>query len=369
MFGYRRRAMFYFALAALGLVTALWLNGVASLAGQDYLKAWFGSAVDWVLSVDLLIVALAVVIFMLYEAKKLGMKRVWLYFVASAFTAMAFTFPLFLGMRELRKQKLRLAFGKIERFEIAGHKVDIWVPEQVLSYTPILVMHDGANVFDPKLAHKGVSWGILEALRDKRINVDLQPIIVAVWGLSDATRLLELAPHDIVQRHPDIWDSLPPDYTPPHRNSLNGAYTKMLAEEVIPFVLKRYGIEHSLERCAIAGSSMGGLASLYAMSKYPNTFGAALCFSTHWVIGHQYMVEELVELVPDSGKHKIYTDCGTEDLDMFYPPFHEKAVRLLEQKGYRRDRDLAAGIFPGTAHHESAWAARVHHAINWWLKG
>jgi hypothetical protein len=27
------------------------------------------------------------------------------------------------------------------------------------------------------------------------------------------------------------------------------------------------------------------------------------------------------------------------------------------------------GIFPGTAHEESDWAARLHQPINWWLLG
>lgn len=67
---------------------------------QDYLAAWFGSEVDWVLSVDLTIVAIAAVTFMLIEAKRLGMKRVWLYIVLSGITAMACTFPFFLAMRE-----------------------------------------------------------------------------------------------------------------------------------------------------------------------------------------------------------------------------------------------------------------------------
>ena len=83
MFGHELRARIYFVLAGIGLFTAWWFNAIASLEGQDYIKAWFGSAVDWVLSLDLLIVILALVVFMLYEAKKLGMKRVWLYFLAS----------------------------------------------------------------------------------------------------------------------------------------------------------------------------------------------------------------------------------------------------------------------------------------------
>jgi hypothetical protein len=52
-------------------------------------------------------VAIAGVTFMILEAKKLGMKRVWLYILLSGFTAMAFTFPLFLGMRELKLAKIQ----------------------------------------------------------------------------------------------------------------------------------------------------------------------------------------------------------------------------------------------------------------------
>jgi uncharacterized membrane protein len=40
------------------------------------------------------------------EAKRLGMKRVWLYIVVSGVTAFAFTFPLFLAMRERKLSQI-----------------------------------------------------------------------------------------------------------------------------------------------------------------------------------------------------------------------------------------------------------------------
>lgn len=75
---------------------------MAVAAGENYTTAWFGSAVDWVLSADLSLVAIAAVVFMISEARRLGMKRVWIYILLSGVTAMAFTFPLFLAMRERR---------------------------------------------------------------------------------------------------------------------------------------------------------------------------------------------------------------------------------------------------------------------------
>jgi len=101
---HQARFVFYMILAAIGLITAWVFNGIASVRRENYLSAWFGSPVDWVLSLDLLIVAVAGSAFMIMEARKLGMKRVWLYIVLSGITAFAFTFPLFLAMRERKLQ-------------------------------------------------------------------------------------------------------------------------------------------------------------------------------------------------------------------------------------------------------------------------
>ena len=100
------RYVFFLFLSIIGLITAWVFNGIASVTGQNYLDAWFSSAVDWVLSLDILIVAIAGSAFMIVEARKLGMKRVWLYIVLSGVTAFAFTFPLFLAMRERTLMKV-----------------------------------------------------------------------------------------------------------------------------------------------------------------------------------------------------------------------------------------------------------------------
>jgi len=97
---HQARFVYFLILSIIGLITAWVFNGIASVTGQNYLDAWFGLAVDWVLSLDILIVAIAGSAFMIFEARKLGMKRVWLYVLLSGVTAFAFTFPLFLAMRE-----------------------------------------------------------------------------------------------------------------------------------------------------------------------------------------------------------------------------------------------------------------------------
>ena len=360
------RKNIYYVISALGLVTALVLNGIATMTGGDYLGDWFGTVVDWVLSVDLLIIALAVVTFMLVEAKRLGMKFVWLYFLASGFTAMAFTFPLFMAHREKKLLDRKLAGGTLHSFDFDEHRVDVWVPKDLEPTTPVLLMHDGRNLFDEKESFTGKTWEILPALRDE-VRAQ-QPVVIGVWGLSDLTRLRELAPQDVLDQHPEIWDLVPKDYEADRGTGMGNAYVSLIADAILPFVAEKFDLRLDPARTAVMGSSMGGLMSMYAMSKRPEVFGTAICFSTHWPFGGDVMVERLTNGLPSGQNHRLWTDSGTIELDALYPPLHNKAVELIKQKGYTEPENLVAAVYPHTGHHESYWARRVAEALNWWLK-
>ncbi|WP_342775546.1 DUF2834 domain-containing protein [Rhodoglobus vestalii] len=100
-------AVTFAILAILGLVGTWIFNILAIVQMRDFLGDWFGSgpAVNS-LGVDLLVVAVAGSILIIIEARRLGMKRAWLYIVLSGITAFAFTFPLFLAMRERKLVEL-----------------------------------------------------------------------------------------------------------------------------------------------------------------------------------------------------------------------------------------------------------------------
>lgn len=94
-------AIVWLVLAIAGLIGTWTFNVLAIVQLRDFIGDWVnsGPAVSS-LTVDLLVVAVAGSIFMVVEARRLGMRFVWLYIVGSAITAFAFTFPLFLAMRE-----------------------------------------------------------------------------------------------------------------------------------------------------------------------------------------------------------------------------------------------------------------------------
>lgn len=96
-------ALAFLVISILGLVGTWTFNALAIVQMVDFLGDLVssGPAVSSI-TVDLLVVAVAGSIFILVEGRRLGMRFAWLYVVLSGLTAFAFTFPLFLAMRERR---------------------------------------------------------------------------------------------------------------------------------------------------------------------------------------------------------------------------------------------------------------------------
>lgn len=100
-------ALVYLALAVIGLVWTWTFNILAITQMVDFIGDLVGSgpAVSSI-TVDLLVVAVAGAMLIIVEARRIGMKRGWLYVVVSGVTAFAFAFPLFLAMRQRHLTRL-----------------------------------------------------------------------------------------------------------------------------------------------------------------------------------------------------------------------------------------------------------------------
>lgn len=98
----------YAAIAVFALV-GTWSNVVDLLRDHGFvqgtLRFWQGalaSDVSRFLSIDLLFLGLSVVVWMVLEARRLGIPGVWLYVLAGLLVAISVTVPLFLIHRELK---------------------------------------------------------------------------------------------------------------------------------------------------------------------------------------------------------------------------------------------------------------------------
>ena len=358
---YRSQIILFGALSLLGLATAWWFNSQAVLTGGNYLADGFTTPVDWVYSLDLLIGGIAGMAFMVLESRKLGFKW-WPALVALGFvTAFAFVFPLFLAIRARLLEKKALADGRLDQFEFDGHRVDVWVPPTLNAETPVLVMHDGHNLFYPKLSSFGATWRVIDAMPN-RVQSANKPLIIGVWQEHSENRALELGPEDFITETPSALANIPVHMLPKSGYSnMGNTYQALIAEKILPVLSDLYAIKLDPSRTAIAGSSMGGLASLYALVKYPKVYGTALAYSTHWPIGGDAMVDWFVKNLPMDGKHRVWSDTGTVELDAQYAPFHARFVSKMPSDNF------VGAIYPMTGHNEDWWAGRVEHPINWWL--
>ncbi len=94
-------AITWLTLAIAGLALSTLFNSLSVLQARNFFADWVGSGPAVTsLTVDLLVVAIAGSILVIVEARRLGMRRAWLYLAVSGVTAFAFGFPLFLAMRE-----------------------------------------------------------------------------------------------------------------------------------------------------------------------------------------------------------------------------------------------------------------------------
>lgn len=279
--------------------------------------------------------------------------------------------------------------GKIERHEnfsstyISARNVDVWLPE---GYTPskkynVLYMHDGQMLFDPEKSWNKQSWNVDDVisglLKEQKIK-DL--ILVGVWNGGDsrhadyfpqkAFELLSAAERDSLYRAVRSNNaSVFHNYTVQSDN-----YLRFLVKELKPFIDAAYSTFTDQEHTFIAGSSMGGLISLYAICEYPEVFGGAACLSTHWpgifvmennpipALFFRYMETKL----PDPANHKIYFDYGDATLDAFYPSLQEKADKVMINKGFTLN-NWQTKYFPGDNHSEIAWNKRLHFPLTFLL--
>ena len=282
----------------------------------------------------------------------------------------------------------KLASGTIKRIDsfpskfVRPRTVDIWFPENYSNTQKhaVLYMHDGQMLFDAETTWNKQEWKVDEIVGDLINEEEIKnTIVVAIWNHSDI-------------RHPNYYpqkpfESLPKSFVDSiinnnekqygsdfrHPNSDN--YLKFIVEEVKPYIDSNFSVYKNKENTFIAGSSMGGLISMYALCEYPNVFSGAACLSTHWVgimpfknnpIPESFFTY-LKENLPSSNTHKIYFDYGTETLDKFYLPYQSRVNEVLKLKDYEEtnSRNLK---FDGHDHSENSWNQRFQIPIQFLLK-
>ncbi|WP_371395373.1 alpha/beta hydrolase [Fretibacter rubidus] len=254
---------------------------------------------------------------------------------------------------------------KVEDFPsqfVKPRHLEIWLPPSYDTAAekryPVLYMHDGQNLFDPKQSrYTQTDWGVDEAMT-RLINEGKvkEAIVVGIW--STDLRNPEYFPEKAADAYADRFFTEFPDFDADAIQSDN--YLRFMVMDLKPYIDATYRTKPGRDDTFIMGSSMGGLISIYGISEYPDVFGGAGGVSTHFPMGDGAIVEYLSGKLPDPATHKIYFDYGTETLDHNYEGYQDRMDAAMKRAGYVAGENWITRKFDGHEHSERAWRARVH---------
>jgi predicted alpha/beta superfamily hydrolase len=207
---------------------------------------------------------------------------------------------------------------------------------------PVIYFQDGQNLFDLMTSYAG-DWGLVEMLNGLDSNQP-QPILVGIPNMGRRRRY-EYSPfRDII-----------------HGGGGGDRYLAFLVETVKPLVDASFRTRPERSHTVIAGSSLGGLISLYGFLRHADVFGAAGVQSPAlW-----FADGAVLRFVADTATlpaGRVHLDVGTEEggealLDV-------RSLRdLLVAGGYRLGRDLSYVEEEGADHDEAAWGRRFRNAL------
>src|ERR1043166_865729 len=208
--------------------------------------------------------------------------------------------------------------------------------------SPVLYMQDGQNLFDPATSHAG-DWG-LPARLDRLADRGVEAIVVGIPNAGRGRRY---------------------EYSP-FRDPVQGggggdSYLAFLAGTVKPLVDASFRTLPDRGHTIIAGSSLGGLISLYALWRHAAVFGAAgvlspaLWFAGRAVLGY-------VERTAPRTAGRVYLDVGAGEGDGALAD--ARALRaILAGAGEAERGELCYLEDPSGEHHETDWGRRFGDAV------
>jgi predicted alpha/beta superfamily hydrolase len=236
----------------------------------------------------------------------------------------------------------------------------VWLPqsyEQSDKRYPVLYMHDGQNLFDAYTSYAG-EWSVDETM----ILLEDEGIEAIIVGLpNNDRRLFEYSPY--------------PEPRLQVKKGEGDAYLTWISTTVKPIIDHDFRTLPDRDHTGLAGSSMGGLITLYGFLCYAEVFGCAAVFSPSYWFG-QRSIFKTVEDTPYRGG-RLYLDIGMEEgytqrRRSDQPNQYALAVRQLGEmllaKGYQHGENFAYMEDEQGRHNEEAWARRLPNALRFLLR-
>jgi len=209
---------------------------------------------------------------------------------------------------------------------------------QTESY-PVLYMHDGQNIIDPKTSSFGVDWQVDETC-DSLIKMGKIPPVIIVGISNTADRSL--------------------DYSP---GTKGNAYMNFIINTLKPFIDNTYRTKPDRLHTFVGGSSMGGLISMMLVWEHSDVFFGAICMSPAFQYQDFDYVPKITSDNAPKKELKIYLDIGTVGLETQLEPGVDAMIKAINAKGYLKNKDYFYVKEKDARHAEADWARRLPNAL------
>ncbi len=205
---------------------------------------------------------------------------------------------------------------------------------------PVLYMEDGQNLFNEQTAFAG-EWGVDECLDSLQKQTGKECIVVGIDN-GGSKRMTEYNPYDAEK----------------YGKGEGNQYVDFLANTLKPFIDGHYRTKKGPEYTFTAGSSMGGLISLYAVIHYPKVFGGAGIFSPALWIAPQIFDDAKVVM---ADPHRLYFYAGGKESETMVSDMQKMEDILSKQPAYQ----MRSIVYPPGQHNEKYWRQEFADFYKW----
>jgi len=226
---------------------------------------------------------------------------------------------------------------------IKPRDIIVWLPpgyesNSVKNY-PVLYMHDGQNVVDPRTSLFQVDWQLDENADTLISNILIEPIIiVGIYNTSD--------------RNFEYDESV-----------LGKTYMNFIIDSLKPFIDRKYRTKPDRENTANGGASLGGLISFILVWEHPDIFSKAICFSPAFKIDNYNFVDNVMSYQGKKKDINIFINNGDNELDSELQPGVDEMINALTSQGYAEEKDFYFFKSRNSLHGEKDWSKNVWRAL------
>ncbi|WNG25519.1 alpha/beta hydrolase [Cystobacter fuscus] len=246
-------------------------------------------------------------------------------------------------------------FHSLGPFDVPGfpsRRAHVYVPsgdDVPLRERPVLYLFDGQNCWTDWGSYAG-GWYAHEAAEQLVGSPTFRaPVVVGLEHGGDR-RIDELSP----------WEMTP------GRGGHAEHFFDWVVHHFMPHVQHTFGLTGGALHTVVGGSSMGGLAALWAHYRYPHAIGGAIAMSPAFSVGDKALFP-FVDSRPKPLISRVYIDCGGREGGGRMLAVAEEMHHVLERKGYP-EGGLMWRPDQNAGHNEKAWRRRLPKALRFMFR-